>query len=122
MTPSSLFENTLAAASTSRLTEMHQELVKLQNVEKALIETHTSDLSHLRFMKSKNEVLEKDMLRLKYREAIYNNIQLLKAQIPLVQYTDSKTRCDESDVNYKKETENYQKAKEEAATIKALLE
>lgn len=122
MTPSSLFENTLAAASTSRLTEMHQELIKLQNDEKALIETRTSDLSHLRFMKSKNEVLEKDMLRLKYREAIYNNIQLLKAQIPLVQYTDSKTRCDESDVNYKKETENYQKAKEEAATIKSLLE
>ena len=122
MTPSSLFENTLAAASTSRLTEMHQELVKLQNVEKALIETHTSDLSHLRFMKSKNEVLEKDMLRLKYREAIYNNIQLLKVQIPLVQDTASRTRCDESDVNYKKETENYQKAKEEAATIKALLE
>lgn len=122
MTPSSLFENTLAAASTGRLTEMHQELIKLQNDEKALIETHTSYLSHLRFMKSKNEVLEKDMLRLKYREAIYNNIQLLKAQIPLVRYTDSKTRCDESVVNYKKETENYQKAREEAANIKALLE
>lgn len=101
---------------------MQQELVKIRDNEKTLIKTHESDLNHLKTLKSKNQELERDVLRMQQRERIVNNIKLLEAQRPLVQYTDSMTKYHRADEDYKSEKEKYQLAREEVAPIKALVE
>lgn len=101
---------------------MQQKLVKIRDDEKLLIKTHESDLNHLKTLKSKNQELERDVLRMQQRERIVNNIKLLEAQKPLVQYTDSKTRYDRADEDYKNEKEKYLQAREEVAPIKDLVE
>ncbi|KAI8647313.1 hypothetical protein BD408DRAFT_171311 [Parasitella parasitica] len=101
---------------------MQQKLVQIRENEKSLMKTHESDLLHLQTLKNKNQELERDVFRMQQREKIINNIKLLKAQIPLVNYTESKARYDRAEIDYQSEKDKYQKAKDEVAPIKALID
>lgn len=52
-------------------------------------------MDELKTLQTRNAELEKDVMRMQQRAEIMNNIQLLKAQIPLVKYSDAKKLTDE---------------------------
>ncbi|KAI8098336.1 P-loop containing nucleoside triphosphate hydrolase protein [Gilbertella persicaria] len=120
LSPAQLLERTQIAAGKSDLHEMQKNLVELRLEEKSLIKQHQSDLSHLKALNSRNEQLERDVIRMQSRKKIEDGIKLLEAQIPLVKYTDANQRAERTKAAYQNEREKVKKAKEEVAPVENL--
>ncbi|KAI8374537.1 uncharacterized protein BYT42DRAFT_576698 [Radiomyces spectabilis] len=90
LSPSQLLERTQTAAGEHNLTDWHQQLIVHRQKQKELVKTHESDENHLKTLEGRNADLERDILRMRQREAIMKTIALLKAKLPLAKYSDAK--------------------------------
>ncbi|CEH18097.1 Structural maintenance of chromosome protein SMC5/Spr18, SMC superfamily [Ceraceosorus bombacis] len=94
MQPPELLRETQRAAGEPRLTEWHDELIKLGQADrelKQLIETESKEIENLR---ERNEVLQRDVRRYEERRAIEKEVELLKVRIPFARYAENKREYD----------------------------
>ncbi|PWN39895.1 P-loop containing nucleoside triphosphate hydrolase protein [Ceraceosorus guamensis] len=94
MQPPELLRETQRAAGEPRLTEWHDELIKLGQADrelKQLIETESKEIENLR---ERNEVLQRDVRRYEERRAIEKEVELLKIRIPFARYAENKREYD----------------------------
>lgn len=72
-------------------------------------------------MNQRNADVERDVLRMQAKQKIEDDIKLLKSQIPLVRYSESKAELNRLADLYNIEKEKVRKAKAEVAPIREEL-
>jgi chromosome segregation ATPase len=75
-------------------------------------------VEHLKTLNQRNADVERDVLRMQAKQKIEDDIKLLKAQIPLVKYSESKAELNRLAELYNVEKEKVRKAKAEVAPIR----
>lgn len=75
-------------------------------------------MEHLKTLNQRNADVERDVLRMQAKQKIEDDIKLLKAQIPLVKYSESKAELNRLVDQYNIEKEQVRKAKAEVAPIR----
>ncbi|KAI9302125.1 P-loop containing nucleoside triphosphate hydrolase protein [Cunninghamella echinulata] len=98
LTPCQLLVRTQVAVGDKSLSSQHEKLIEKRNQLKILDKTHASNLNRHKDLESRNQLLQKDVQKIKEREVIAKRISLLKAKLPLAKYTDAKKRYDEAKV------------------------
>jgi hypothetical protein len=72
-------------------------------------------------LNQRNADVERDVLRMQAKQKIEDDIKLLKSQIPLVRYSESKAELNRLADLYNIEKEKVRKAKAEVAPIREEL-
>ncbi|KAG0194751.1 Structural maintenance of chromosomes protein 5 [Apophysomyces sp. BC1034] len=96
LSPPQLLERTQEAAGEKELSDWQNQLITWRTEQKSLSTSHESDQTHLKTLISRNETLEKDVQKMKEREAILKTIAILQAKLPLAKYSDAKKQHNEA--------------------------
>ncbi|KAF3905184.1 hypothetical protein AA313_de0206348 [Arthrobotrys entomopaga] len=84
--PVPLLRETQRAAAPPEVLKDHETLKRLRSLEASLEVALDSDRQALGTMENRQKVLERDVAKLRERQAIQEHIKLLKNAIPFVQY------------------------------------
>ncbi|SAM05558.1 hypothetical protein [Absidia glauca] len=122
LTPPLLLSRTQVAVGDNNLIKWHQSLVTKRKLQKELEKTHESDLGHQKNLQSKNQLLEKDVQRMKEREKLTDEITLLKAKLPLAKYSDLKREYDAAKAEEREALAEKIRIEREAAPVEAALQ
>ncbi|KAI9477764.1 MAG: hypothetical protein EXX96DRAFT_225498 [Benjaminiella poitrasii] len=82
---------------------------------------NTSDLDHLKTLNNRNAHLEQDILRMRSKQEKEKQLKLLKAQIPLVKYTEANNKANKLKNDYTEAKEKLQKIKIELQPVENVL-
>ncbi|CAG8637919.1 11308_t:CDS:10 [Funneliformis caledonium] len=82
LSPPELLVQTQKAVGEKEMTEWHEKLITLRDEEKSL--------------SSRNDILERDVMRFREREAILRRIELYELKIPFERYYAAKKKYDEA--------------------------
>ncbi|KAG1438517.1 hypothetical protein G6F56_012620 [Rhizopus delemar] len=121
MSPTQLLEKTQSAAGEIRLYDMQKQLINWRNEQKNFEASHKSDVEHLNTLKDRNKKLEQDVMRMQLKQKILDKIKLLKAQQPLVQYSQARKELDEYSELVSQQKEVVQKVNKEYAPLQEIL-
>ncbi|CAO3703824.1 unnamed protein product [Rhizopus stolonifer] len=121
MSPTQLLEKTQSAAGEIRLYDMQKQLINWRNEQKNFEASHKSDVEHLNTLKDRNKKLEQDVMRMQLKQKILDKIKLLKAQQPLVQYSQARKELEEYSELVSQQKEVVQKVNKEYAPLQEIL-
>lgn len=79
-------------------------------------------MGHQKNLQSKNQLLEKDVQRMKEREKLTDEITLLKAKLPLAKYSDLKREYDAAKAEEREALAEKIRIEREAAPVEAALQ
>ncbi|KAI9016538.1 hypothetical protein CLU79DRAFT_763165 [Phycomyces nitens] len=96
LSPPLLLKRTQLAAGEKKLSEWQSQLIEWRTAQRDLTLTYESGKNHLKVLLDRNVGLEKDVYKLKQREAALKKVAVLKATLPLAQYSSAKARHDEA--------------------------
>ncbi|OAD81330.1 hypothetical protein PHYBLDRAFT_120868, partial [Phycomyces blakesleeanus NRRL 1555(-)] len=98
LSPPLLLKRTQLAAGEKKLSEWQDQLMTWRLTQKDLTLSYESGQTHLKVLTDRNVGLEKDVLKLKQREAALKRVAILKATLPLAKYSSAKIRHDEAKI------------------------
>ncbi|KAI7872034.1 hypothetical protein BDF14DRAFT_1755553 [Spinellus fusiger] len=108
LTPSQLLEKTQEAAGKKNMSRWLQQLIEWRQTQKTLQKSHEGSQMYLKTLMDRNAGLEKDVFKLKQREAALNKVAILKAMLPLAKYSEAKTAYDEAKEDEKSKKDQLQ--------------
>ncbi|ORZ12799.1 P-loop containing nucleoside triphosphate hydrolase protein [Absidia repens] len=117
LTPPLLLSRTQVAVGDKDLVKWHEQLINKRQKQKELQKSHESNLNHHKDLQSRNQLLEKDIHRIKEREKLGKEIALLQAKLPLAMYADAKKDYEESKTREKEALDEKIRLDHEAGPV-----
>ncbi|CAO3590457.1 unnamed protein product [Absidia cylindrospora] len=117
LTPPLLLSRTQVAVGDRELVKWHEQLITKRQKQKELQKSHESNLNHHKDLQTRNQLLEKDIHRIKEREKIGKEIALLRAKLPLAMYADAKKGYEESKTREKEALDEKNRLEHEAGPV-----
>ncbi|CEI92827.1 hypothetical protein RMCBS344292_07077 [Rhizopus microsporus] len=115
------FAETQEAVGEKQLYEMQQKLIDLRNKQKSLQLMLKSDIDHLATLNARNEDLRRDVDRMKQKQKILNEVELLKAQEPLIKYSEANKQLEDLKKQVEEQKVIVRKVNAEYAPLQELL-
>ncbi|ORE03859.1 hypothetical protein BCV72DRAFT_24942 [Rhizopus microsporus var. microsporus] len=100
---------------------MQQKLIDLRKKQKALQHMLKSDIDHFATLNARNEDLRRDVDRMKQKQKILNEVELLKAQEPLIKYSEVNKQLEDLKRQVEEQKATVRKVNAEYAPLQELL-
>ncbi|CAI2185097.1 6636_t:CDS:10, partial [Funneliformis geosporum] len=96
LSPPELLVQTQKAVGEKEMSEWHEKLIKLREEEKSLSTSANDEEQQVSNLEKRNDILERDVMRFREREAILRRIELYELKIPFERYYVAKSKYDKA--------------------------
>jgi len=121
LTPIDLLRETQRAAAPPVVLEYHEKLKELQKKHKLASVEYDTNKGSLNTLENKQKMDERDVARVREREAIQREIEVLESVKPFREFKDARQEWQDAKQNYKaKQIEHARLQEEQAPTLDSI--